>query len=148
MTGNATIRPPCVQLTLHGAWHCDDVLMIRTRTLLGLLLLGEQYRPKKKKATQKSRWSHRGKMACVGIYRLINQYGFSYTKRPSCHGRGVSVTSTWSWGAVARSSLIASCWLVRATEWRGWQPSHMRNITYISHAIHGHWPWPWLSGVI
>lgn len=43
------------------------------------------------------------KRACVCIYWLMNQYGFSSTERPDCNGEYLSLPP----GASARSPLIA-----------------------------------------
>lgn len=65
---------------------------------------------------QKGR-SSAGRTSCVCIYWLMNQYGFPYTKRAGCHGEWVSITSTWSRSAMARSPRRAPPhWFVT----RGW----------------------------
>lgn len=47
------------------------------------------------------------KSACVCIYWLMNQYGFSSTERPGCNGERVSIASTWSLRKVGADSPAA-----------------------------------------
>lgn len=156
----ALIRPPnrwlthSILLTLHcfchGAWHRADLLI---RWELHSFFFSHWVDTKKKKIQRRRGIQIEGeeqlsKSACVRIYWSMNQYGFSYTKGLGCHREWVSITSTWNSGAAARSSLIASHWFVGGSEWRGWQPSNMRNITHITHLIHDQWRWPWLQAVI
>lgn len=115
----------CTVLTLHcfchHAWHTADPL-ISTRTLPLSLSRTASKGKKKQEEEAASEWRETrswGKTACVCIYWLMNQYGFSYSERAGCNGEWVSVAPTWSQGTVARSPLIASRRFVRGAWMKG-----------------------------
>lgn len=83
-------------------------------------------------------------LVCAFIYWSMNQYGFSCRERPGCHGEWISITSTWSCCAVARSQLIASHRFLRGGWMKGMTAKQYGDITHITHPIHHQLQWPWL----